>query len=186
MHSTMRQSTAALRHRETRQQQHHIRTQRHHQERGRRKNQRNRRRNRNKERRHAIRVSAVAVHRKNREDSHHHEVHALQTAEEARAQHIPEDYAQNPRHVNQHVHPQNARPRTLITIGTGVNRERLIAKSVNRQSLSPKTLHAVQRVGKTVHQMARIHQEYRQRNRRQGRASADHAHHEELHRTGKN
>ena len=34
--------------------------------------------------------------------------------------------------------------------------------------------------------MARIHQEHRQRNRRQGRASADHAHHQEFHRTGKN
>ena len=162
----MRQRTTALRHRETRQQQHHIRTQSHHQERGRRKNQRNRCRNRHKERRHTIRVGAVAVHRKNREDSHHHEVHTLQAAEEARAQHIPEDYAQNPRHVNQHVHPQNARPRTLITIGTGVNRERLIAKSVNRQSLSPETLHTMQWVGEPVHQVARIHQEHRQRNRR--------------------
>ena len=73
-----------------------------------------------------------------------------------------------------------------MTVGPGVKRERLITQSVNRQSLSPETLHAVQRVGKTVHQMARIHQEHRQRNRRQGRASTDHAHHEELHRTGKN
>jgi len=117
------------------------------------------RRTRHKERRHTIRVGAVAVHRKNREDSHHHEVHTLQAAEEARTQHIPEDYAQNPRHVNQHVHPQNARPRTLMTVGTGVKSKRLIAKSVNRQSLSPETLHILQREGNTVHQVAGVHEQ---------------------------